>query len=207
MNLPEGKVTQVITAATVLAFLFLWLTGGLNLAAIQGGFIPARLSAGLALPGAVPFWLTPLSAAFIHANFLHLAMNMLMLVYCGRFVESVIGGWPSLILYLVGAYAAAFAQWAAGPLSQLPMVGASGAISATVGAYAVFFSRAQVKGIGPFSPFVVRIVWLAAGWIFLQSLMGLAFGNGQIAIAAHVGGFLAGLALARPLLLWRYRKA
>ena len=207
MNLPEGRVTQGLVAATVLAFLFLWLSNWLDLAALQGGFIPARLSAHISPPGSVPGWLTPLSSAFIHAGLLHLAMNMLMLVYCGRFVENVIGGGPSLLLYVVGAYAAAFAQWATGPMSTLPMVGASGAISATVGAYAVFFSRAQVKGIGPFSPFVVRVVWLAAGWIFLQSLMGLAFGNGQIAIAAHVGGFLAGLALARPLLLWRYRKA
>jgi membrane associated rhomboid family serine protease len=53
----------------------------------------------------------------------------------------------------------------------------------------------------------VRVVWLAAGWVFLQSLFGLAFSGGRIAIAAHVGGFAAGLALARPLLLWRYRRA
>jgi membrane associated rhomboid family serine protease len=206
LNLPEGRFTQGLVAGTVIAFLFLWLTGSLELASIQGGFIPARVT-GAALPDALPAWVTPVSATLIHAGFLHLVMNMMMLIICGRFVEGVIGGGESLLLYLVGAYAAAAAQWAIGPGSTLPMVGASGAISATVGAYAVFFSRAQVKAIGPFSPFVVRVVWLAAGWIFLQSLFGLAFAGGQIAIAAHIGGFLAGLILARPLLIWRYRKA
>ena len=206
-TMPEGKVTQGIAIGTAIVFFLLWLAGWLDAASLRGGFIPLRVTADVTLPGAVPALLTPLSATLIHAGLLHLALNMFMLVFCGRFVESVIGGGPSLILYVAGAYAAAFAQWAVGPMSPVPMVGASGAISATVGAYAVFFSRSQVKGIGPFSPFVVRVVWLAAGWVFLQSLFGLAFSGGRIAIAAHVGGFAAGLALARPLLLWRYRRA
>ena len=201
-------MTQAIAVITAVAFLFLWLSGWLAPASYQAGFIPARLTSGADLPGALPVWLTPLSATLVHAGLLHLAFNLVMFVFCGRFVESVIGGGPSVVLYVVGAYAAALAQWAIGPGSTTPMVGASGAISATFAAYAVFFSRSEVRGIGPFSPFVVRVVWLAAGWIFVQSLLGLAaFGGGRIAIAAHVGGFLAGLVLARPLLLWRYRKA
>jgi membrane associated rhomboid family serine protease len=207
-QLPDGRVTQGIAAATGLVFLLLWLSGWLEPAAVLAGFIPARLTGIADLSGAVPVWLTPLTATLVHAGLLHLAFNLLMFVFCGRFVESVIGGGASLGLYVAGAYAAALAQWAVDPASTVPMVGASGAISATVAAYAVFFSRSRVKGIGPFSPFVVRVVWLAAGWIFLQSLIGLAaFAGGHVAIAAHVGGFIAGLVLARPLLLWRYRKA
>ncbi|HYZ48517.1 MAG TPA: rhomboid family intramembrane serine protease [Sphingomonas sp.] len=207
-NLPEGRVTQGIAAATAIAFLLLWLAGWLEAASYQAGFIPARLATNAGPPGALPVWLTPLTATFVHAGLLHLGFNLMMYIFCGRFVESVIGGVPSLLLYIVGAYAAALAQWAVAPLSAVPMVGASGAISATVGAYAVFFSRSRVRGIGPFSPFVVRVVWLAAGWVFVQSLIGLAaIGGGQIAIAAHIGGFIAGLVLARPLLLWRYRNA
>ena len=89
------------------------------------------------------------------------------------------------------------------------MIGASGAISAVVGAYAVFFSQQKVRAIGPFSPLVVRIAWLAAAWIFVQALIELAtFGSPtRIAIAAHIGGFVTGLILARPMLLWRYRRA
>lgn len=206
--MPAGRVTSIIAALTALAWLLMALTGYEQVYAAVGGFIPARLSGTVDLAGAVPVWLTPLTATLGHAGILHLGFNLLMFVYCGRYVEDVIGGGPSAVLYVVGAYAAALAQWAAGPTSDVPMIGASGAVSATVGAYAVFFSRAEVRAIGPFSPFIVRVVWLAAGWIFVQSLIGLSgTGSGQIAIAAHIGGFIGGLALARPLLLWRYRKA
>jgi membrane associated rhomboid family serine protease len=207
-ELPEGRVTQAIAVGTAIAFFLLWIAGWLDVASILGGFIPARVSGLVQVPGAVPIWLTPLSATLVHAGLLHLGLNLVMFIFVGRFVESVIGGGPSLILYLVGAYAAAIAQYAAGPSATVPMVGASGAISATFGAYAVFFSRSRARAIGPISPFVVRVVWLAAGWIFVQTLIGLAgIGGVRVAIAAHIGGFLAGLALARPLLLWRYRKA
>ena len=207
-ELPAGKVTQGIAIATVAAFVVLWLGHWLEVASLLGGFIPARISGVVQVPGALPVWLTPLSATLIHAGLLHIGFNLLMFVFVGRFVESVIGGGASMVLYLIGAYAAALAQYAVGPHSPVPMVGASGAISATFGAYAVFFSRSRARAIGPISPFVVRVVWLAAGWIFVQTLIGLAaFGGVQVAIAAHIGGFIAGLAMARPLLLWRYRKA
>lgn len=207
-SMPAGRVTTAIAALTALAWLALVLTRTEQSFIAIGGFIPARLSGLGQVPGALPVWLTPLTATLNHAGIFHLGFNLLMFVYCGRFVEEVIGGAQSAVLYVLGAYAAALAQWAAGPSSVVPMIGASGAISAIVGAYAVFFSRAKVKAIGPFSPFVVRVVWLAAGWIFVQSLIGLGgMGSGQIAIAAHIGGFIAGLILARPLLLWRYRKA
>jgi membrane associated rhomboid family serine protease len=206
--MPVGRVTSIIAALTALAWVLLAVSGYEQVFAFTGGFIPARLSGVAELPGGVPVWLTPITATLNHAGILHLGFNLLMFVYCGRYVEDVIGGGASALLYVAGAYAAALAQWAAGPASDIPMIGASGAVSATVGAYAVFFSRAQVKAIGPFSPFVVRVVWLAAGWIFVQSLIGLSgMGSGQIAIAAHIGGFIGGLVLARPLLLWRYRKA
>ncbi len=88
------------------------------------------------------------------------------------------------------------------------MVGASGAISAVIGTYALIYSRSQVSAIGPIPASVVRIVWLAAGWTVLQLMIGLAGinggGFGAIAIWAHVGGFLAGLLLARPLLISRF---
>src|SRR3546814_8773469 len=71
------------------------------------------------------------------------------------------------------------------------------------------FSEQKVRDIGPIPGTVVRVVWLAAAWIVVQLLIGLAgLGGGpHIAIAAHIAGFLVGLALTRPLLLWRYRGA
>ena len=190
---------------TTIVFVILWASQLLPYASGFGGFIPARASGVAELAGALPVWLTPLSATFIHAGWLHLAFNLLLFVYVGRFVESVIGGLPSLLLYLVGAYAAAVLHWIIEPNSITPMVGASGAISATFGAYAVFFGRDRTAGIGPLSGHAVRILWLASAWIFVQSLIGIAaMGGVQVAIFAHIGGFIAGLVLARPLLIWRY---
>jgi membrane associated rhomboid family serine protease len=207
-ELPEGKVTQWIAIATAVAFFLLWIAGWLDVASLKGGFIPARISGLAQVPGAVPVWLTPITATLVHAGLLHIGFNLLMFVFVGRFVESVIGGGPSAILYIVGAYAAALLHWSMDPMSTVPMVGASGAISATFGAYAVFFGRDRTRGIGPLSGYAVRIIWLASAWIFVQALIGMAaLGGVQVAIFAHIGGFVAGLALARPLLLWRYRKA
>lgn len=181
-------------------------------AAIIAGFIPASVSVSLVPPDGLillPFWLTPLTATVIHGGFLHLALNIVMLVYCGRMLERALGWSGIAILYLVGAYAGALGQWAFGPLSAVPMIGASGAISAILAAYAMLFAERPVPAIGPIPSRVVRIAWLAAGWIAIQLLVGLASGGDlqPVAIGAHIGGFLAGLALARPLLMWRYRAA
>ena len=113
-----------------------------------------------------------------------------------------------IVLYVIGAFVAAAGQWIAGPQSAAPMIGASGAISAVVGAYALLFGQRQAKGWGPVSAGIAQVLWLSAGWIGIQLLIGATEPDGQsIAIAAHIGGFLAGLALARPLLLWRWRGA
>lgn len=198
---------------TVAAFLLLYLTGQVDNAAILAGFIPGRLGDPALLDGmaAVPVWLTPLSCTFIHANWMHIGFNMLMLIFCGRHVEHVLGWSGTLALYVVGAYGACLAQWAIDPGSTNPMVGASGAISAIVAPYALLYSQQQVRAIGLFSANLVRLLWLAGAWIGLQLMIGLASGAGmnglgQIAIAAHIGGFLVGLAMTRPLLRWRFRK-
>lgn len=209
MQVPPGRLTQWIVGVTAAVWALLALAGWSDQAAVLGGFIPARMVGLIKLTGGVPLWLTPLSATLLHANLLHLGFNMLMLFFCGRFVESAIGPVMLMLLYVVGAFAAAFAQYLPEPTSIVPMIGASGAISAVVGAYAVLFSQQKVRPIGPFSPFVVRVAWLAAAWIVVQALMGLAtFGTvTRVAIAAHIGGFIAGLLVARPMLLWRYRAA
>jgi membrane associated rhomboid family serine protease len=89
------------------------------------------------------------------------------------------------------------------------MVGASGAISAVLGAFGLLFGRNKVKVASPGLASLLHALWLAAAWIGLQILIGLTFETSglRIAIAAHIGGFLAGLALARPLLLLKWRGA
>jgi len=110
---------------------------------------------------------------------------------------------------MVGAYAAALAQWGMAPLSGVPMVGASGAISAVIGAFALSFGRARAITASPALNRWINALWLMVAWVVLQVMMGwLAGGQGYLlATPAHVGGFAAGLILQRPLLLWRYRKA
>jgi membrane associated rhomboid family serine protease len=209
MNRLGRTATNVITAITAIAWVIAVMTGEADRAALTMGFIPARLS-GVPVPWpAVPALLTPLTATLVHSGPLHILFNLLVFVWCGAAVERVIGKWPLVILYVVGAYAAALAQWSVDPIGTVPMVGASGAISAVMGAFALSFGRAKRISSSPAINRWVNVVWLLVAWILLQLMMGwLAGGQGYLlATPAHVGGFAAGLLLQRPLLLWRYRKA
>lgn len=202
-------LTDAIAAITVLAWLAATVSG--QYPGIDGwaGFIPARIGGSFHMLHAVPVWLTPLTATVLHSGLLHLFFNMIMLLFCGRQIEAVLGWRLLAVIYGVGAYLSALAQWAVEPHSSAPMVGASGAISALIGVYALLFSQQPVPRIGPIPPHVVRALWLGAAWIVFQWGTGFVMaGSGyNIAIAAHIGGFIAGLVLARPLLAWKYRRA
>lgn len=208
MKPQHAPVVTGFAVACVALFIVLSITGYEQQAFIGAGFIPARFGAELiAPPGTMlPFFLTPLSSAFLHGGVLHLAFNMMVLLFLGRQLEAPLGSGPMAVLLALGAYAGSFAQWAADPASTTVVVGASGAISALIAVYALIFSRSQTQAIGPIPGHWVRALWLAAAWIGLQLLIGFAGGGGlgNIAIWAHVGGFLAGLLLARPLLRWRF---
>lgn len=206
-NWRQARVTLGLAAVTALAWLLTTGAGAGDAAALAGGFIPARFhTAGW---DGVPVWLTPLSATLVHAGFVHLLFNLLMLLFCGRAVEGIIGPVGLAILYVIGAYTAAGAYYLAGPTEAGVMVGASGAISAVVGAYAILFGRNKVKLANPTLALWVHALWLGAAWVGLQLLTGYAFATGgpRIAVSAHIGGFIAGLLLAKPLLLLRYRGA
>lgn len=201
--------TVAITALTALAWLIASVTGASNQAALTLGSIPARLSGADVPWAALPAWLTPLSATLVHSGPIHLGFNLLILVWCGQAVERILG-WPSLVaLYVAGAYAAAGAQWLADPLGVVPMVGASGAISAVIGAYSLSFGRPRQFTKSQRINRWINAIWLMAAWVVLQMMIGwLAGGQGYLlATPAHIGGFAAGLLLQRPLLLWRYRRA
>ena len=201
--------TIAITAVTVIAWILTVAAGQSDNATLAMGFIPARFS-GLPVPWvALPAFLTPLSATLVHSGFIHLGFNMLIFVWCGTNVERVLGRFGVLALYLVGAFAAAFAQWGVDPYSTVPMIGASGAISAVIGAFALSFGRPRRFTSSVTANRWINALWLMVAWVVLQLMMGwLAGGQGYLlATPAHVGGFAAGLLLQRPLLLWRYRRA
>ena len=208
MKTAPPRMTITLGAITAASFVLLAAMGKTVAAGAVGGFIPARLS-GLIVIGALPVWLTPLSCTLLHANAIHLGFNLLMLAYCGREDEIALGRAGVVALYVLGAYAAAAAQYLVGPHSQVPVVGASGAISALVGAYALLYGQRRPSRLSPELARWVHVAWLAATWVVVQLLLGLTFAASGVAVAAaaHIGGFIAGLALARPLLRWRYRKA
>lgn len=203
------SATVIIAGVTALVSVMAILSGGLSRASITLGFIPARLSGLFDIFPAAPAWLTPLTATLVHGGFLHLALNILMLVYVGAQIERVLGASSLIVAYLVGAFVAAGAQWLAGPLSATPMVGASGAISALFGIYALLAARPKEITRSPQVNRAIHAAWLLAAWVVIQWMTQLLAGGQGVMLAtpAHIGGFLAGLALERPLLMWRYRGA
>ena len=164
--------------------------------------IPARLSAG-----EVPY--TLVTSMFLHGGWMHLIGNLLFLFIFGDNVEDELGHVPFVVFYLVCGLAAAFLQYATEPLSQIPVVGASGAIAGVMGAYLLLFPRARVD-ILIFLVVIIRIIpipaWIMLGlWFAMQFFGGLSADpeTGGVAYWAHAGGFIAGLLLAVPLWLTR----
>ena len=208
-NWRNARATLTAAGLTAAAWLVAAVLGLEDMAAVWGGFIPARVGGLDGDEALAPVLLTPLTATLVHAGIIHLLFNLLILLFCGRAIEPIVGGAGFAILYVTGAYAAAAAHYATGPAELIPMVGASGAISAVLGAYAILFGRNRVRVEHPTLALWLHALWLAAAWVGLQLLIGVTFetAGARIAIAAHIGGFLAGLMLAKPLLMLRYRGA
>ena len=203
------KSATAIIAIVTVAVSVLAILGGVDYWAVSAGFIPGRLSGAISLAEALPAWITPLSSALIHGGWTHLFVNMLMLLFAGSMVERVIGSSGLVFTYVVGAIVAALAQFAYDPSSPIPMIGASGAISALFGLYALFFGAPKQVTSSQRWNRAIHVAWLLATWVILQWLAGVLAGAEGVMLAtpAHIGGFVAGLLLQRPLLLWRYRKA
>lgn len=196
-------IITVAVSGVVLAFL------NIGVAATYWGFTPALVGVHLNSSLAIPWWLTPFSSALLHGGWLHLFINMLMLVFAGSQVERIVGASGLLFAYIVGAVFAAAAQYVAQPMGIIPMIGASGAISALFGLYAVYFGRPKQVTQNVRLNRWIHVAWLLVTWVVLQWMTGLLAGGQGVMLAtpAHIGGFIAGLLLQRPLLLWKYRKA
>lgn len=209
MTINWRSPTIAIAAVTSIISLLILLPGYQGLAAGAMGFIPARASGILDLPFAVPVLLTPFSCTLVHGGLMHLLFNMMMLLLCGIAVERVLGAQGLVVIYLVSAVTSALAQWAVLPLGVIPVIGASGAISGVIGAYALSFGRPKQVSRNPSVNRLIHIVWLAVAWTVLQIGVGYAAGTEGMMLAtpAHIAGFITGLLLQRPLLLWRYRSA
>jgi membrane associated rhomboid family serine protease len=204
MAIPRGPVTDFLVVSNLLIWAALWVTGFDDVAIAHLGFVPALVGRAFAsadiLAIADALILRPIGSAFIHGGFTHVAFNMMILLFTGRFVEGRIGGRGMAILLLVGAYAAALAQFLADPSDIGTIIGASGASAAVFAAYMLFYSRPWATAMGPISPYWVRRLQLLALWAFINfALYFLTGSTGGIAIFAHMGGFVAGLFFATPL--------
>lgn len=201
---PSGRtpfVTYALIAANVVVFLSYWALfqqpRALNAFFFDYALIPALVSQGQGLEGFV-------TSMFLHGGVLHLAGNMLFLYIFGDNIEDEMGHVGFALFYLASGLAAGFVHYASEPLSQIPTVGASGAIAGVMGGYLLLFPRARID-ILIFLVIIIRILPVPA-WIMLMLWfamqifggVGTAPGEGGVAYWAHAGGFVAGLVLAIP---------
>jgi membrane associated rhomboid family serine protease len=206
---PSGSTPLVNYACiAICVVVFLWQ---LSLGGVGGqraiyalGLIPAVLIGGAQLPpelSVVPPLATVFTSMFMHGGWMHLIGNMLYLWIFGDNVEDSMGHGRFLVFYVLCGIAAALAQALPAPSSEIPMVGASGAISGVLGAYVLLHPHARVLVAIPFG-FILHTMRLPAGlvlalWFGLQlvSNMMAQEGGGGVAFRAHIGGFVAGMLL------------
>lgn len=160
----------------------------------QYAAVPTEIKAGTN-------WFTLLTSMFLHGGWMHLLFNMLYLYIFADNIEATIGSTAFLIFYLLGGLAAHAAHILSDPSSSIPTVGASGALSAVMGAYLVLFPRARINGILIFFRVSIPAIFFLLYWFFQQSRSGYASlseasmtEGGGVAWWAHIGGFVFGIA-------------
>lgn len=214
--------TPVVTLALIAANVAVWVfIQGLGTApalpnsVCRLGFIPGYLFGGIPSQteislgygvtcrlGDLPAWLTVLTSMFMHGGWMHLIGNVWFLWVFGNNIEDSTGHGRFLVFYLLCGVIAALAQAAADPLSAIPMVGASGAISGVMGGYIVLYPRVRVHMLVFLFVFITRIVvpaYMMLGYWFLLQLLSsvprISSEAGGIAFLAHAAGFVAGMVL------------
>ena len=205
-------VTIVFIAMCVAVFFWeLSLGPATEQAFYSYGAIPAVVVGDKLLPpqvAVIPAWMTVFTSMFMHGGWMHIIGNMLYLWIFGNNVEDAMGHTRFVVFYLVCGIAAFLAHAWIDVNSQVPTVGASGAISGVLGAYLLLHPRARVLVAIPLG-FIIHTTRLPAGivlafWFILQLLNTVvASGETGVAWGAHVGGFIAGMAL---IPFFKYRR-
>jgi membrane associated rhomboid family serine protease len=190
-------VTYALIVVNVLVFLLELSSGDTFIN--QWSFVPARFAAN---PGTD--FLTIFSSMFMHAGWIHLGGNMLYLFIFGDNVEDRLGHLKYLIFYLLCGVIATFSQYMFNLGSQVPNLGASGAIAGVLGAYIVMFPGERVRVLMGYAVVRMSAVIVIGFWIVLQFISSLSTftassqtggSGGGVAYFAHIGGFLAGILL------------
>ena len=194
-------ITISLIVVNTLIFLFSVLQGPrvFQILTVQFGYIPFELVNTMELTPDFPAsrYLTPFTSMFMHGGWMHLIGNMLFLWIYGNNVEDYFGPVKFLFFYVLSGLAAITLYTVFGPNSQIPLVGASGAIAGVMGAYMILHPRARITVLIIF--FFIQFIYLPAKvvlglWFVIQlfmSLTGSATGGG-VAWMAHVGGFIFG---------------
>jgi membrane associated rhomboid family serine protease len=186
-------VTYALIALNVLFFLFELSSGDAFL--MKWSFVPVRF---LANPSGD--FLTLFTSIFMHAGWVHLGGNMLYLWIFGDNVEDRFGHVKFIVFYLICGLAATFAQLAFNTTSNVPNLGASGAIAGVLGAYILLFPQGKVRVLQGQQVIQVSALIVIGLWIVLQFFSGIGSiastaDTGGVAYMAHIGGFLAGIVL------------
>jgi hypothetical protein len=195
-------INYLLIAANVIVFLFQWLAGPYEEALVyEFALIPYSLVSSLSIGDITDIF----TSMFMHAGLAHIGGNMLYLWIFGDNVEDSMGSGRYVIFYLVGGLVASITHIITNPQSQIPTVGASGAIAAVLGAYLVLYPQSKVLTIVPLG-FFIRMTLLPASivlglWFVLQFFSGvLSMGGpdvGGVAFWAHIGGFVSGVVMAK----------
>ena len=205
---PAG-ITPYLTVSFIIAcvLVFIWqLSFGTEGQQVvySFGVIPAVLLGGQSLPvdlAVIPAWATVFTSMFMHGGWMHLIGNMLYLWVFGNNVEDAMGHSRFIFFYLLCGTAAVFAQALPDPGSEIPMIGASGAISGVLGAYLLLYPHAKVLVAIPVLVIIhtIRIpaAFVLVFWFALQLISSYMSGDegGGVAFGAHIGGFIAGMVL------------
>ncbi len=190
-------ITTLLIVANTFVFLLEMVNG--NAFVERWSFVPSEIASGRGV-------VTLVTAMFLHGGLLHIAGNMVFFWAFGPEIEDMMGRARYAVFYLLGGLVAFGAQVVLNPVSQTHMLGASGAIAAVMGAFLITFPRDRIRTIVFLGLFVtvfrIRALLLVGLWFLLQiaSEAGTLAGNhmdGGVAYAAHIGGFLFGLAFAR----------
>ncbi len=207
-----SPVNLLLIAANAAVFAYEMHSGqaGSERLIVHYGMIPAKVAAigSVSAASTGHAMLTMLTALFLHGSLLHLAGNMLYLLIFGPAVEMRFGHHRYLYFYLAAGAAANLAMVLIDPAAQVPVIGASGAIAAVLGAYFVLYPRARILTILPVFVFIELVevpaliyLLLWFGWQLFSAVQSRAFSSMAAGVAwwAHIGGFLFGLAAA-PIL-------
>lgn len=217
-------VNYIFIGINILVFVLLQGLGGNDAFSYAFSLVPREITSGIDISGIqvvrdsfgntgevrhyptpLPVYFNFLSSMFMHGDIMHIFGNMLFLWIFGDNLENLLGHIRFAVFYIVCGFAAAFAQIIMDSDSIIPMLGASGAISGVLGGYVLLFPQRQVRAI-IFNFLTTVPAFVAIGiWIAYQLIVGYLTpaGTGGVAYAAHIGGFIAGVALIKLFAIGR----